>query len=140
MKPELTDKQKMFVKEYLVDLNATQAAIRSGYSKDTATQIGSENLSKPYIREAIDEEIRYREIHAEVSVEYVLRNLKKIVDRCVNEETFDSAGANRSLELLGKHLRLFTDRVEKEITFANSPVKELINSIENIKNEDNKEI
>ena len=51
--PELTDKQKAFVDEYLIDLNATQAAIRAGYSKDTAQQIGSENLSKPLVHEAI---------------------------------------------------------------------------------------
>ena len=50
----LTDKQKKFVDEYLVDLNGTQAAIRAGYSQDSARQIASENLSKPYIAAAID--------------------------------------------------------------------------------------
>ena len=44
---KLTDKQRRFVEEYLVDLNATQAAIRAGYSKRTARQTGAENLSKP---------------------------------------------------------------------------------------------
>jgi phage terminase small subunit len=51
---ELTDLQQRFVEEYAVDCNATQAAIRAGYSRDTARQMGSENLSKPYIREAVD--------------------------------------------------------------------------------------
>ncbi|GHE34826.1 terminase small subunit [Sphingobacterium griseoflavum] len=49
----LTDKQQRFVDEYMVDLNATQAAIRAGYSPDTARQMASENLSKPDIQEAI---------------------------------------------------------------------------------------
>ena len=53
----MTDKMKLFVSEYLKDFNATQAAIRAGYSEDTAQQIGSENLSKPVIRAAIDKEI-----------------------------------------------------------------------------------
>lgn len=52
----LTDKQRRFVEEYLVDLNATQAAIRAGYSKKTAGQIGDENLRKPEIAKAVQEE------------------------------------------------------------------------------------
>ncbi|MDP0070209.1 terminase small subunit, partial [Glaesserella parasuis] len=51
-KSKLTDKQQRFVEEYLIDLNATQAAIRAGYSADTARQIGAENLSKLVIQEA----------------------------------------------------------------------------------------
>ena len=53
----LTDKQKAFIEEYFIDLNATQAAIRAGYSEKTAQQMGSENLSKPVIREAIDKRL-----------------------------------------------------------------------------------
>ena len=49
----LTAKQEMFVKEYLIDLNATQAAIRAGYSPDTAKEIGCENLTKPNVIKAI---------------------------------------------------------------------------------------
>lgn len=52
--PKLTRKQQKFVDEYLVDLNGTQAAIRAGYSTDTACAIASENLRKPYIAAAID--------------------------------------------------------------------------------------
>ncbi len=48
-----SDKQRMFVQEYLIDLNATQAAIRAGYSEKTAKEIGCENLSKPNIQAAI---------------------------------------------------------------------------------------
>ena len=49
----LTPKQQRFVEEYLIDLNATQAAIRSGYSEKTARDIGCENLAKPNIAKAI---------------------------------------------------------------------------------------
>ena len=52
-KPTLTDKQRRFVNEYLVDLNATKAAERAGYSKKSARQQGAENLSKPVIQAAI---------------------------------------------------------------------------------------
>ena len=52
---KLTPKQARFVEEYLVDLNATQAAIRAGYSESTARAIGHENLTKPDIQEAIAE-------------------------------------------------------------------------------------
>ncbi|MDX8000229.1 terminase small subunit [Xenorhabdus sp. Reich] len=51
----LTDKQEMFCREYLVDLNATQAAIRAGYSDKTANRTASENLSKPGIQSRITE-------------------------------------------------------------------------------------
>jgi phage terminase small subunit len=54
----LTPKQERFVAEYLIDLNATQAAIRAGYSSKTAKVIGSENLSKPAIQAAISDEQR----------------------------------------------------------------------------------
>ncbi len=50
---KLTNKQKRFIEEYLIDLNATKASIRAGYSEDTAQQIGSENLSKLVIQNAI---------------------------------------------------------------------------------------
>ncbi len=53
----LTQKQKAFIEEYLIDRNATQAAIRAGYSKKSARQVGSENLSKPYILEVINKRL-----------------------------------------------------------------------------------
>jgi phage terminase small subunit len=51
---DLTPKQAAFVQQYLVDLNATQSAVRAGYSAKTAREIGAENLTKPAIRAAID--------------------------------------------------------------------------------------
>ena len=111
----MTDKQKMFVKQYLVDLNATQAAIRSGYSEDTARQIGYSNLLKPYISKAIQKEFEKRAKKVELSAEYVLGNLKHIAERCMQDEKFDSSGATRALELLGKYLKLFTEKVESNV-------------------------
>ena len=56
----MTNKQRLFVQEYLIDLNATQAAIRAGYKVDNAQQVGSENLSKLVVREAIDKALAER--------------------------------------------------------------------------------
>jgi len=70
---KLTPKQRLFIKEYLIDKNATAAAIRAGYSKKAATQIGAENRRKPYIKEIIDKAIKELEWKAEVSAERVLR-------------------------------------------------------------------
>ena len=55
----MTKKQKRFVDEYLIDLNATQAAVRAGYSPNTAYSIGAENLKKPEIQNAIDERLEH---------------------------------------------------------------------------------
>ncbi|MGK4923153.1 terminase small subunit [Bordetella hinzii] len=75
---KLTDKQRRFVDEYLVDLNATQAAIRAGYSEKTAYSIGNENLSKPEIAEAIQAAQAERAKRTEITQDMVLRELAKI--------------------------------------------------------------
>lgn len=74
----LTAKQRRFVDEYLIDLNATQAAIRAGYSKSTSRQMGAENLSKPVIQEAIASGKDARAGRVEISQDMVLRELAKI--------------------------------------------------------------
>jgi len=125
---KLTAKQEMFCKEYLVDLNATQAAIRAGYKPNAAQQTGSENLLKPVIASRIQILFDARSEKVELNSEWVLRNLEKVANRCMvaepvmvrgekgmeesGEFKFDSSGANRSLELIGKHLKLFTDKIE----------------------------
>jgi len=158
MKVKLTDKQKIFVKEYLVDLNATQAAIRAGYSIDTAKQIACENLSKPYLQDAIGELMEERSKKIDVDSQWVLKRLVKINDRCLEEEEiekwdydekkligtgtfkFDSSGANKSAELIGKHLAMFTDKIDTTVTMDKKPVDELVESIEGLKNENNTEV
>lgn len=74
----LTDKQARFVEEYLVDLNATQAAIRAGYSEDTARSIASENLSKPDIAEAIAAAQAERSKRTQVTQDMVIQELARI--------------------------------------------------------------
>ncbi|EOL9004667.1 terminase small subunit [Cronobacter turicensis] len=74
----LTDKQELFCREYLIDLNATQAAIRAGYSENTARKIGSENLSKPDIAQRIIDLKSERNERVEVNADYVLRRLVEI--------------------------------------------------------------
>ncbi|WP_033134156.1 MULTISPECIES: terminase small subunit [unclassified Acinetobacter] len=74
----LTPKQQRFVEEYLIDLNATQAAIRAGYSENTAKEIGSENLTKPNIAKAIAEAQAKREERTKIDADYVLKRLVEI--------------------------------------------------------------
>ena len=143
----MTKKQKRFVEEYLIDLNATQAAIRAGYSPDTAQQMGSENLSKPVIKACLDRAMAERSKRTGVNADRVVRELAKIAfvnaadvinaedatlrnDACeddtaaiqsVKVKTFGEDGLEReikmadklkALELLGKHLGMFKDKVE----------------------------
>jgi len=74
---KLTEKQALFVQEYLVDLNATQAAIRAGYSEETAGAIGYENLKKPEILEKIQEAMDARAARTEITQDRVLYELAK---------------------------------------------------------------
>lgn len=74
----LTEKQKRFVSEYLIDLNATQAAIRAGYSKKTADRIGAELLGKTWVAAAIREAIDRRQKRVEITQERVLQELAAI--------------------------------------------------------------
>ncbi|AIY81175.1 terminase small subunit [Clostridium botulinum 202F] len=75
---KLTAKQKRFCNEYLIDLNATQAAIRAGYSVDSAKVIGCENLTKPNVKSYLDRRMAKREIRTEISQDKVLNELAKI--------------------------------------------------------------
>lgn len=82
---KLTAKQEMFVKEYLVDLNATQAAIRAGYSEKTAEVIGHENLRKPNIASAIKKAMDERSERTEITQDRVLQELAKIGFSNIND-------------------------------------------------------
>lgn len=76
--PKLTPKQRRFVEEYLIDLNATQAAKRSGYSEKTAHVIGTENLSKPAIQQAVHAAQKERSERTGITADRVLEELAKI--------------------------------------------------------------
>lgn len=146
----LTKKQKLFIEEYLIDLNATQAAIRAGYSPDTAKAIGCENLTKPDIRAHIDRAMAERSKRTGINADRVVMELAKIAlvnaadvinaddatlrDDAAPEDTAaiqsvkvktfptkDGEGVEReikmadkikALELLGKHLGMFKDKLE----------------------------
>jgi phage terminase small subunit len=75
----LTDKQEAFVQEYLVDLNATQAAIRAGYSENSAKQIGHELMGKAEIQEALASAMKARADRLEVKADDILRELMFIL-------------------------------------------------------------
>ena len=106
----LTPKQQRFVDEYLIDLNATQAAIRAGYSEKTAKSIGQENLTKPDIQKAIEEAKNQVSKRTELTVDMVVNGLLK--------EAQDYAeGSTQSARVsawahLGKHLGMFTEKVQ----------------------------
>lgn len=121
----MKDKQVRFCEEYLVDLNATQAAIRAGYSAKTAYSQGERLLKNVEINKRITIAQTKRSIKTELTAEWVLTRLKAISDRCIQaepvysttgEETgeyrFDSTGANKATELIGKHIGMFTDKTE----------------------------
>ena len=78
---KLTAKQQRFCDEYLIDLNATQAAIRAGYSEKTARQIGTENLSKPSIREYIDKRMEEKEVALIADQNEVMKYLTAVMRR-----------------------------------------------------------
>ncbi len=74
----MTKKQKQFVEEYLIDLNATQAAIRAGYKPDSAYAVGSENLRKPEIKAAIDRAMAERSKRTGINQDRILMELARI--------------------------------------------------------------
>lgn len=81
----LTAKQQRFCDEYLIDLNATQAAIRAGYSDKTAYSIGSENLKKPEIREYIDNRLAEKEKELIADQNEVMKYLSSVMRREMKE-------------------------------------------------------
>lgn len=115
---KMTEKQKAFCDYYIETGNATEAAIKAGYSKKTAKVIGSENLTKPYLKQYIDERLAQIEDARIAKGEEVLQYLTKVM----RGEEKDQFGLDASLqdrtkaaELLGKRYRLFVDKVEVDV-------------------------
>lgn len=150
---KLTEKQQRFIDEYLIDLNATQAAIRAGYSVKTADAIGCENLTKPNIQQKISEHMAERSKRTGINQDRVVLELAKIalvkmtdiVDNqgriksdaspddlaCIEsvkyKESESDTGSSverevkiasklKALELLGKHLGMWNDKLDVNIT------------------------
>ena len=111
---KLTDKQRLFIKEYLIDKNATAAAIRAGYSKKAATQIGAENRRKPYIKEIIDKAIEELEWKAEVTAERVLREIALI-----------AFSDHKNYTLIGEDGQLLFKTFEEMPEHASRAIKEI---------------
>lgn len=113
----LTPKQERFVQEYLVDLNATAAAKRAGYSEKNAGKIGPELLGKTRISAAIQEAMRRRERRTEVTQDYVIKKLKEITDKDASDmqdSDLKYSSKIRALELLGKHVGAFEPKADAE--------------------------
>ena len=113
----LTAKQKMFVQEYLVDLNATQAAIRAGYSQKNADKIGSELLGKTRVSAAIQEAMRKRSKRVEINQDYVIEKLLEITEKQASdmpESDFKYGNKIKAIELLGKHFGAFECKEQKQ--------------------------
>lgn len=100
----ITAKQKKFVDEYLVDLNATQAAMRAGYSKKTAYSIGIENLKKPVIQEYIQKRQTEIRNQTDITRKEILSELKTIGFADVGIENLKAADKIKALEIISKML------------------------------------
>lgn len=107
----LTDKQQRFVEEYLIDLNATQAAIRAGYSEKTAYSVGHENLKKPEIQKAIQEAQAKRQEQTQIDAAYVLRRLVEI-DQMDVLDIMDDDGNVKPLRDWPKIWRQYISNIE----------------------------
>jgi phage terminase small subunit len=105
---KLTKRETKFIEELPKDRNATQAAIRAGYSKKTAAQIASQNLRKLHISEKVEKQEIAATKRNELTVDWVLKNLKREATRSPD----DTTGGSRvkALELVGKHLGMWSDR------------------------------
>lgn len=110
MAGKLTPKQERFVAEYLVDLNATQAAIRAGYSEKTADRIGPELLGKTCVAAAIQSAMAERAAKIKRSAEDVLNDIRSLTQEVWRDG--DLRTALKGLELEGKHLGMFTEKVQ----------------------------
>lgn len=131
---KLTAKQQRFCDEYLIDLNATQAAIRAGYSRKTARVIGQENLQKPAVKAYIEERMKEKEAALVADQAEVLKYLTSVMrgqsqsevvvvegvgEGCSEARAMQKAPDEKerlkAAELLGKAHMMFTDKVQQEV-------------------------
>lgn len=124
MSAKLTPKQEAFVREYLVDLNATQAAIRAGYSEKTAEQQGYQLLQHPLVSLAVKEAMDKRAERTEITADWVLKGIKDLVQTCLDKNEFTTA--MRGYELLGKHHGLFPNKMDVTVKDEISAILESV--------------
>lgn len=124
----LTALQARFVEQYLLDGNATKAALRAGYSSRSAAALGSRALRTPQVQVALAERRMAAATQFEVDSVWVLCRLRVVVERCLQgvpvrersgqetgEWSFNASGATRALELMGKHLGMFSERIDVQL-------------------------
>lgn len=113
----MTPKRERFIKEYLIDLNATQAAIRAGYSPKTAGQIGEEILKKPEIRAAVKQEMDKRAARIEITADRVLRELASI----------GFADTTQAVKIKGGNVRVTdTDKLPEDTRRAIAEIRQTV--------------
>lgn len=130
----MNSQQRQFCDEYLIDLNATQAAIRAGYSIDGARSYASQLLDNEEVQEYISERQKRVSDKLGYTLETVLQNFATIHDRCMQGEPvldfdgnptgewkFDASNANRANENIGKHLGFF-DADNKRTIITEQPM------------------
>ena len=118
----LNERQKKFCEQFLIHFNATQAAREAGYSNKTACSIGSENLTKPDIQAHLYSRRAEIRANTKITPEYITNGFNKVYGRCMEEEPvfdkdgeptgefkFNSSGANKALESLGRHIGYFNE-------------------------------
>jgi hypothetical protein len=111
--PIITPKQKLFIEEYLVDMNATQAYYRAGYkatNPNTATVCAGQLMSKPHIAQAIADAFASRIGRVRFTQDKVLNDIEE--ERLLARGAGQHAVAMKGCELTGRYLRMFTDKVE----------------------------
>ena len=111
----LSPKEKLFVTEYLKDLNATKAFGRAGYKGKRPDVQGCQLLGKVRIIEALNKAQLERSKRTEITIDKVLTDIELIKADAMKEvdgKMADRAAALKGCELLGKHLKMFTDKVE----------------------------
>lgn len=134
---KLTEKQKLFCDEYIISLNATQAAIKAGYSKKTARKIAAENLTKPVIQNYISERMEQKESSLIATQDEVLQYLTSVLRG--ESQTTDTLLVGigdgwqevqevekkpsekdrlKAAELLGKRYGLYTDKVSADVDMS----------------------
>ena len=129
---KLSEKQKAFCREYLKDFNATQAYIRAKYSKNGARQSAHRTLTYAYIQAFLVELTAKQAEKAELSIEWIIGELKGMYEKCQSDLRSPGimANATRQLELLGKHIGMWIDR--SELTINIKEVKVMVVQIQSV--------
>lgn len=106
----ITDKMERFIAEYLIDGNGTRAALAAGYSPKTADKQASNMLKRPDVRSAVNAGKKRVAAKLDLSAEKVLADIERIANAAEKDKEYNAALKGK--ELLGKHLKLFTEKHE----------------------------